>query len=85
VSLDLAHDRRRGVRGKVTARRFEAVDRLDQADRPDLHEILDPLAAVCEPAREGACQREVRLDQPLASGEVTVVTVRAVQRRGLCA
>lgn len=83
MALDLADDRGRRVRGEVAACRLEAVDRLDQADRPDLDEILDPFPAVREAVRKGTCERQVRLDQLRASGEVALVAVRTVQRRGL--
>ena len=43
----------------------EAVDRLDEPDRADLHEILELLAAVRVAAGERAHEREVLLDQLL--------------------
>src|SRR5207248_8411327 len=47
MSLDLADDVRRGVGGQLdAAREVEAVDRLDQADRADLHQVVELLAAV---------------------------------------
>src|SRR5260221_5449848 len=64
VALDLADDHRDRIALELDAALgIEAVDRLDQADRPDLDEILVLLAAACIPARHRAHQREVFLDQ----------------------
>ena len=64
VALDLADDRRGRVRRELDAAvGVEAVDRLDQADRADLDEVLDRLAAVAEPARAVLDQRQVQVDQ----------------------
>ena len=67
MPLDLAHDGGRGVGGKLhAALQVEPVDRLDQPDRGDLGEVVEPLAAVAEPAREVLHQRQVQLDQVAA-------------------
>src|SRR5450432_3434455 len=51
VPLDLAHDRGRGVGRELDAAlKVESVDRLDQPDGRDLGEVVEPLAAVAEPA-----------------------------------
>ena len=54
----------RGVGGELhAALQVEPVDRLDQPDRGDLGEVVEPLAAVAEPAGEVLHQRQVQLDQ----------------------
>ena len=64
VPLDLADDRRGGVRGELDAAvEVEAVDRLDQADRADLDEVVERLAAAGEPAGEVLDERQVQPDQ----------------------
>jgi hypothetical protein len=76
VPPDLAGDRgdREGAElGAAVG--LEAVDRLDQTDRPDLDEVLDLLAAPCKPIREPPHERQVLLDQAVASGPVTVLVV----------
>ena len=55
VALDLPHDRGRRVGGELDlAVDVEAVDSLDEADGPDLDQVVDRLTAVPEPAREVA-------------------------------
>ena len=55
MSLDLADDVRGRERRKAdTALRVEAIDRLDQADRPDLNEVFETFAAMREALRECA-------------------------------
>ena len=67
MPLDLADDVRRRVRRQLDAPvDVEAVDRLDEADAPDLDEILELLAAVGVAARQRADERQVLLDQLLA-------------------
>src|SRR5918995_2376894 len=80
VALDLADH----VRGRVGGERhlaleLEAVDRLDQADRAHLLDVLERLAAPRVAPRERAHQREVALDQLLAGGRVAVLAVAAQQ------
>src|SRR6185437_15873065 len=76
VPLDLADDVRRRIRRQLdTALEIEPIDRLDQADRADLDEILQLLAAIRVPARERAHERHVLLDQLLARMEVTLLVV----------
>ena len=58
VALDLTRDGRNGIAGEVGAAiRIEAVDRLDQADRPDLDEVLESFATVGVPTSQRAHQR----------------------------
>src|SRR5205823_3317070 len=52
-------------------------DRLDQADRPDLHEVLELLPAVGVPPRQRADERHVLLDQFLACREIAVLVIAA--------
>src|SRR5687767_7305971 len=81
VTLDLADDVRGRVRRQLDAAvDVEAVDRLDQADAADLHEVVELLAAVGVAPRERAHEREVLLDQLLARGEVSLLVVAAQQR-----
>jgi len=69
VVADLAGDRRRGVRGeRDAAAGVVAVDRLDQADRADLDQILERLAAPGEAAGDGADERQMAFDQLAAGG-----------------
>jgi len=81
MALDLADDVRRRVRRELdAAAEVEAVDRLDQADRPDLHEVVELLPAVAVAAGERAHERHVLLDQLLAGGEVALLVVAAEQQ-----
>jgi hypothetical protein len=75
VAADLAHDRRNGIRGqRGAATGVVTVDRLDQTDRTDLGQILELLAAGCKSAGERSDEWEMKLDQPLASVAVTILT-----------
>ena len=78
---DLADDRRHGVRRKLdTLLELEAVDRLDEADRADLDEVLRRLStsrvAVCQRADE----RHQLLHEPVARLYVAVLEVRDEER-----
>ena len=78
MTLELAHDRRDRIGGELRAAlQVEAVDRLDQADRRDLDEVLELLAAPGVAPRERLGERKVVLDQPLAGSEVTTLVVGA--------
>ena len=67
VALDLADDRRGGVRRELDAAvGVEAVDGLDQPDGADLDEVLERLAAVAEAARAVLDQRQVQAHQAVA-------------------
>ena len=67
VTADLADDRRHGIRRELDAAlELEPVDRLDQADRADLDEIVDGLAAARVPTGERANERHQLLDQTVA-------------------
>ena len=64
VVADLALDGRHGDRAQVAAAgRLETVDRLDEPDGADLHEIVDRLVSACVAARDGAHEAHVLLDE----------------------
>src|SRR6202042_772889 len=69
MPLDLPGDARLRVRGQVAAeRRVEVVDRLEQPDVADLHQLFFRFRAVPVTARTRADQRTVAEDQSLAGG-----------------
>jgi len=71
VSLHLPEDVRHGEGSqRHPASRLVPVDCLDQADRPDLNEILQLLSAVRVTPRERLDERQLLLDQPLSRLEV---------------
>ena len=71
VALQLAHDRRGGVGGELEAPLgVEPVDRLEQAEGGHLHEVVEGLAPVGEPAGEVLGQAHVGGDQLVAQGTV---------------
>ena len=49
---------------------IKAIDRLDDPDRPDLHEVIEWLSPVRVPARKRANERHVVEDEPLTLGRV---------------
>ena len=74
VALELAEDRRhRERRERRLARRVEAVDRLQQAERRDLDEVVELLAAALVAPRELARQRQEALHELLARGRIAVL------------
>ena len=79
VALDLTGHVRDHERPELGSPRVEAVDRLDQPDAPDLHEVLVELSACAVSTGEALDERHVLLDQPLASSEVAVLVVLAQQ------
>jgi hypothetical protein len=86
VTLDLADDVRHGERRQVYApSRLEAIDGLDQPDRPDLHQIFHVLTSMGEAVRERLDERQVRLDESFAGRKVALRPVGAMQPRCLCA
>jgi hypothetical protein len=80
VTLELAKDRRHGERReRGRAGRLEAVDRLQQAERGDLDEVVERLAAALVAARELARERQEALDERLASRGIAVAVVALQQ------
>jgi hypothetical protein len=66
---DLAGDRRRGEGGeRDAAAGVEAVDRLDEADRADLDQVLERLVVPRETAGDRADERQMAFDQLAAGG-----------------
>ena len=54
---------------------IEAVDRLEQAERRDLDEVVELLAAALVAPRELARERQEALDELLARGRVALAVV----------
>src|SRR5205085_202070 len=78
MALDLARDRRdREGREAHVSVEVEAVDRLDEAERGDLLEVVQRLALVGIPPRERACQWKRPLDELPACPFVSVVVPAA--------
>ena len=76
MALELAEDGRDGERReRRLARGVEAVDRLQQAERRDLDQIVELLAAALVAARELARERQEALHELLARGRVTLAVV----------
>ena len=64
MALQLTHDRVGGVGGELDATvGLEPVDRFQQPHRRHLHEVVEWLAAVAEPAGEVLGEAKVGLDQ----------------------
>jgi len=75
VPADLPDDGRHRIAREVDAAiDVEPVDRLDEADRSDLNEILERLAAPGIPQRERADERH-ELDERLVPGGLVAVPV----------
>src|SRR3712207_8947158 len=67
TTLFRSEDRRDRVAGeRDLAGRVEAVDRLDQAQRRDLHEVVERLVGALVAARQLAGQREEALGELVA-------------------
>ena len=76
VALDLADDRRHGERReRGLARRVEAIDRLDQAERRHLDQVLERLAAVPVPTRQRMGERQEPHDELIPRGPVPFAVV----------
>jgi hypothetical protein len=76
VALQLAEDGRRGVARELRpASGLEAVDRLDQAEARDLHEVVQRLVRVRVAKGEVTRERQEALAELLARSEVAVVVV----------
>src|SRR5512133_3322689 len=84
MSLDLADDARNRIRRDVHAAvQLETVDGVDQADRADLHQVLDLLSSSRVAPCEALHERHVPPDQPFAGFEIAapVVLVEQIARR----
>ena len=80
VALDLAHDVRGGEGGELDAAvDVEAVDGLDEADRADLHEVVERLAAVGVAAGDVPDQGHHPLDELTTRLEVAVPVIALEQ------
>src|SRR6476659_10209258 len=80
MALDLArHVRDREGAELHAPLRIEAVDGLDQADAPDLDEVLVLLASHAVAPRQALDERHVLLDEPIARPQVPVLPVFADQ------
>ena len=66
---DLAGDRRRGEGGeRDAAAGVVTVDRLDEADRADLDQVLERLVVAREPPGDRPDERQMAFDQLAAGG-----------------
>jgi hypothetical protein len=84
VAADLAGDVRDCEGGElVAAFEIEAVDRIDQADAPDLVQIVVFVRRARVTADERFDQRQVELDESLASLAVAVLVIRPQESCGL--
>jgi hypothetical protein len=73
VPLDLSRDRGDGEgRELVTAFWIEALDRVEEPDRPNLHEVVALRAVDAVPVRERLDEGQVKLYEPLAGPLVAV-------------
>ena len=80
MALELAEDRRRGVRREAEAAvGVEPVDGLHQAEHGDLGEVLTRLATVGEAVGETVGQPAVGLHEMFGEGGVARPQVLAVQ------
>src|ERR1700676_5717047 len=67
IAFDLADDRRRRVGRELDpALEIEPIDRLEQADRADLNEVVECFTAIGELERQVANEVEVRDDELIA-------------------
>ncbi len=81
MALDLADDRRHRERGElVAAAGVVALDRVQQADRARLHEVVVLGVGACVALRERLDQRQVELDEPVAGPDVAVLAIGANSR-----
>ena len=81
MALQLAEDRRDGVgRERDPAIGVEPVDRLEQAERRDLQQVVERLLCAVISARELPCQRHEPLHELLARTPVAVDEVTREER-----
>ena len=80
VALHLTLDRRHGEGHELLAPlRVEALDRVQEADRTGLDEVIVLRAAPVVPAGQRIHERHVQLHQALARSRVTLLAIRAEQ------
>ena len=83
--IDRDANRRDRVRRKIDAAlQLEPIDRLDQADRAHLDEILELLAVADVTPCQSTDERQILLDQAGTGSEVTVAMVLAEQAADCC-
>ena len=81
VTANLADDRGDRVGRELDALlELEAVDRLDEPDRSDLHQILGRLAAARVAVREGADERHQLLHELVSGPDISFLEVRDEER-----
>src|ERR1700674_4767186 len=90
VALDLAGNSQGGERGEFeTQVGVEALDGLDQAQVPDLDDVVERLAAIlelaCEEINEVVIAVDQLLAQPISLGGVFAVPITAMERPQLLA
>src|SRR5207247_7512228 len=84
VALDLAEDRRHRVAGERNlAVGVEAVDRLDEAERRDLDEVVERLLGALVAASQLTRERQEALDERVARRSVARLDVALEQQLGL--
>ena len=78
VTAELTENRRCGVGGeRLAALGVEAIQRLDQAEACDLHQVVEGLGAPAVAQSQRACQRQQAPDQFLPQRRVAGLRVRA--------
>src|SRR5690348_3649561 len=81
MASQLAQDRGHGKSGKaIASTAVEAIDRLEQAEARDLHEIVDGLAPIHVSTRKAPGERHEMLDQRLPGASVAVALPALEQR-----
>ena len=84
MPLDLTDDHCHRVHPKFDPTfRIEAVDRLDEADRPDLDDVVVLVAAPAVPPCDGADEREISLNQTIPRRAVLPLLNLKPCRRGV--
>ena len=80
MPAQLAEDRRhRERRERIAALRVIALERLEQADRGDLQQVVERLGRMAVARREAARERQIALEQRVALG----LAARAAEAREL--
>src|ERR671924_973464 len=75
VALDFTDDVRHREGGELAASfEVKAIDRVDEADAACLEEVVVVLGALVS-MRQALDQGEIKLDQPITCGDITVVQI----------